>query len=403
MSSVFVGRQPIYDRHQAVYAYELLYRAGPDNHCPHDAAEAATAQVILNSLVEIGLDRLVGGGLGFINVTGPFLCGEPVPLPRERMALEVLEGVEVDEALLEALGGYVRAGYTIALDDFVLSEENRALLELAHIVKLDVLNADVEDLRQRIAALKPHGVKLLAEKVETHEVHRQCLDLGFDYFQGFFFCRPQVVAGHGLPANRLTAMQLLAELQDPHVTVEQLETLVRRDPVLSYRLLRYVNSAFFALPRHVDSIRQAVIYLGQRAIRTWATLLTLAAIDDKPHELVTTALVRARMCEQLAGDDSETAQSAFVVGLFSILDAMMDAPLATIVESLPLTSEVAAALLDREGRLGALLDCTVAYERGDWTAMTPPAGIDAVAVRDAYLDAVQWADAVSRGLMQSHD
>ena len=399
MQDIFVGRQPIYDRDLNVVAYELLFRSGTENRAGPLDGDQATSQVILNAFVEIGLDRVVGACPAYVNLTRNLLLDdESLPLPPERAVLEVLEDVPVDAALLQALGRLRARGYTIALDDFVLDPGREALLEHARIVKLDLQRLTAPELDAHITALRPYDLTLLAEKVETHAELEQCRALGFEYFQGYFFSRPKIVTGQRIPANRLTILQLLAELQNPHIEVEELEQLIRRDVALSYRLLRYINSAFFALPREVDSIRQAVIYLGLKAIRTWATLIALSGIDDKPHELMTTAMVRAKMCELLAeARKLPVRESCFTAGLFSALDALMDMPMESVVESLPLSAEITGALLGREGTIGRTLTQVLDYEQARWQHMDR-ADLSAAQLTDIYLQAVEWAQEVTRAL-----
>ncbi|GIX48625.1 MAG: histidine kinase [Candidatus Tectimicrobiota bacterium] len=395
MQDVFVGRQPIYDRQLDVFAYELLFRSGEANQARFVDGDLATSQVILNTFLEIGLDTIVGQKRAFINLTRGFLLQDCSHVfPAKRVVLEVLEDVHVDAELLAAVRRLAAAGYTIALDDFVYHERLRPLVELADIVKVDVLALDRETLREHVARLRPYGVRLLAEKVETQDDFAYCKDLGFDYFQGYFFCKPDVVRGQRRPANRLTLLQLLARLQDPEMEFGELEALVSRDVVLSYKLLRVVNAAFYGT-RKVDSLHQALLLLGTRVIASWASMILLAGIDDKPHELMLTALVRAKMCELLA---LATAQAnpatSFTVGLFSALDALLDAPMADILRSLPLTEEVARALLAHEGLLGQTLRCVLGYERGAWDDM-PTLGLPPHRVRDAYLQALHWATETS--------
>jgi EAL and modified HD-GYP domain-containing signal transduction protein len=359
----------------------------------------ATSQVILNTFMEIGLDTIVGEKRAFINLTRDFFLQEySAVFPAKRVVLEVLEDIPVDAALLAAVRRLSGQGYTIALDDFVYHERLRPLVELADIVKVDVLAMDRKTLCEHSVLLRQHNVRLLAEKVETREVFKFCKALGFDYFQGYFFCKPEVIKGQRVPANRLATLQLLARLRDPDVEFRELETLMSRDVALSYKLLRLVNSAFYSLPRKVDSLRQALSLLGTKFLTTWVSLLILAGFDDKPLELMVTAMVRAKMCELLAQalgrSDTDTF---FTVGLFSALDALMDSSMEEILKSLPLSDDLAAALLRHEGRLGSALACVLAYERGNWPAVVCP-GLDNAAITGAYLHAITWAAKTSATL-----
>jgi EAL and modified HD-GYP domain-containing signal transduction protein len=392
MPEVFVGRQPIFTRQLDVVAYELLFRSDEGNQARVMNGDQATSQVILNTFVEIGLDAIVGQKRAFINLTRDFLLHDYAPVfPAERVVLEVLEDIPVDAALIAAVRRLAAQGYTIALDDFIYHERLQPLVEVADIIKVDVLALDRRALREHSAALRQYNVRLLAEKVETQEDFAYCQALGFDYFQGFFFCKPEIIKGHRVPANRFATLQLLAKLQDPAVHFRELEELISRDIALSYKLLRLVNSTFYALPRKVDSLRQALLLLGTEFITPWVSLIILSGIDDKPHELMMTAMVRAKMCELLAqaGGHSDT-EAFFTAGLFSALEAIMDGTGEEVLRSLPLTDDLMAALLRYEGILGRVLHCTLAYERGDWQAVSCP-GLDNTTITESYLQAFNWA------------
>lgn len=392
MLDIFVGRQPIFNRQLNVVGYELLFREFETEKAAVVDGDLATSQVILNTFMEIGLDQLVGNRMAFINLTRRFLLEEQplLPVMQGRMVLEVLEDVEVDEALISALRNLSNQGYQIALDDVVDPEDVRSLLEIADIVKLDLLDTDRAHLEAHVATLREYGVWLLAEKVETYEEFELCKGLGFDYFQGYFLSRPKVVSGRRMPTSRLAIVRLLAKLHDPDIEIDELEAIVRQDVSLSYRLLRLINSAFYSLSTKITTVRQALTLLGIQQVQAWVSLLLLSRIDDKPNALVTTAMSRAKMCELLAVAANERGPEAdFTVGLFSILDVLLDLPMEEAIASLPLSDEVTAALLESKGHLGAVLNCTLAYEKGDWGAvscltLTPGE------IRDAYLESLDW-------------
>jgi len=394
MPDVFVGRQPIFDRHLEVVAYELLFRSGGANWADITDGEYATSQVVHDAFMEIGLESLVGSKRAFINLTRDFILQDYTAVfPADRVVLEVLENIVVDTELIEAVRALSRQGYMIALDDFVFNEHLRPLVEIADIIKVDVLALDRPALRQNVSRLRHYDVKLLAEKVETRDDLACCRELGFDYFQGYFLCEPDIVTGQRSPANRLAVLRLLAKLQEAETTMDQLEAIIRQDVSLSLKLLRLVN-ADPSLPHQIDSIHQALLLLGTEFITAWGSLIMLADIGDKPHELMVTALIRGKMCELLAdAKQLPDRERFFTVGLFSVLDAMLDSPMADIVASLPLTEDVAQALLAYEGVLGHTLHSVLAYERGHWEAIRE-LGLDRWAVGEAYLQALTWASAV---------
>jgi EAL and modified HD-GYP domain-containing signal transduction protein len=327
-------------------------------------------------------------------LTGSFIRGDhPLPLDNRQVVLEILEDIEPDQQVVEGMRKLAENQFIIALDDFVYSDKYIPLLELAHIVKLEVMGRSEEELREKIRQLEPFQVKLLAEKVETHEEFEMCKALGFVYFQGYFLCKPHIIEGRSMPANRLVILSLLARLQDPDADIAELERLIVQDVSLTYRLLRFINSAAFALGKEVDSVHRALILIGTNTIKKWVNLLLLARIDDKPRELMRTALIRARMCELLANlhNHPKERDQYFTCGLFSVLDALMDRPMAELLAELPLSSEVKEALLENKGESGKVLTEVLNYEKGAWQALLE-SGIAARDFRDCYLQAVLWAD-----------
>ncbi len=388
-----IGRQPIFDANQQVIGYELLYRQREGAFSNITDGDQATSQIIVNSFWEMGLGKVVGAHKAFVNVTRNFLIhSELLPPPGSQLVIEILEDILVDNEITEAVRELKKRGYTIALDDFTYHPDLTPLLELADIVKLDVLDLDREQLREHLAILRGYPVKLLAEKVETPEMFDLCRELGFDWYQGYFLCRPRVLSGRRMPANRVNAMRMMAKLQRPELDIKGLEELVSQDPTMSYKLLRYINSAAFSPGKKIESLHHAIVYLGEREIRRWANLIALTGIDDKPEELITTSLVRAKMCERLSEASSiGNKDSAFIVGLFSTLDALMDQPIDAVLEQLPLSPEISEALLRHSGPYALLLDTAIDHERGDWEE-SQPGGLDQDSVTTAYLAALEWAE-----------
>jgi EAL and modified HD-GYP domain-containing signal transduction protein len=397
-SPSFVARQPIYDRELDVYAYELLFRAGDVDHADVLDDEVATASTVVTTFADIGLDALVGGRSGFVNATREFVMrGFVTLLPAGRVALELHRTEALDPAVLAELRRLAALGYTIALDDFVMREDSLPLLEVAHFVKLDVQAFTRDQLADQVARLEPYKVKLIASKIEDHHAFDFCKQVGFDYFQGYFFCQPKTVAGRGIPTNRLTQMRLMAVLQDPDCQLEELERAISNDLGVSFRLLRWINSAYFSLPRKVSSVREALMLLGVRNVRSWALLMTLAGIEDQPSELIRTAMTRAKMCELVAQAlDRPNADAHFTVGLFSVVDAFMNMRMQDVLSELPLSPDVSAALLDRSGPLGEVLAWVLTYERGHFECLEPAPHADAM-LRDAYVVALRFADEADAG------
>lgn len=398
MAKVFVGRQPIYDRKMNVFAYELLFRSGAEGGARFTDGDAATSQVLLNTFLEIGVERIAGESLAFVNLTRDLLLNADLELPKEKVVLEVLENIDVDPVLVGAVERLHKAGYRIALDDFAFEPRWEPLLKLAHVVKVEIPALDWAAAPKMVQGLRRYKAKLLAEKVETHEEHERLLKMGFDLFQGYFYCKPLVIEGRRLSSNRLGVLRLMARVNDPAIEVGELEKLIRQDASLSYKLIKYLNSPFFGLRNRVESVRQAITYLGLRTLRTWVTLLAMSGVQDKPPELLKNALQRGRMCELLAkGAGKEGDERFFTTGLLSVLDALMDLPMEQVLQELPLSEEVKAAIIHQEGPLGEALRLAMVCERGEWYQVAD-LSVPGVSLPDVFLDSLQWADEMASDL-----
>jgi EAL and modified HD-GYP domain-containing signal transduction protein len=387
-----VARQPICDRSQRTFAYELLFREPATEQCVFDSGDEATSRVVFNFIVEIGLERLVGPAQAFINLTRDFMLGMNCGLlPRERVVLEILEDSIPDPDFLRELAVLKAKGYRFALDDFNFQEQLSPFLPYCTFIKVDLRLVDRQRLVREMPVLRALPVKLLAEKVETEEEFEFCVALGFDYFQGYFFCRPKIVSAATMPTNRLTLCRLLTRIQQPDVTSQEVESIVGEDPAMSYRLLRYINSAAVSIPRKIESIKHAVGMIGLERIRTLSSLVMLSSLDDKPRELIKTSVIRARMCQLLGQGQSGQHDSYFTTGLFSTLDAFLNCPMETALELLPLSDEIRAALLRHEGPLGRVLASVIAFELVDWDALDRME-IEPARIAQAYFDSVGWGE-----------
>ena len=402
VSEVFIARQPIFDRKLRVVGYELLFRGEDARSNPGRARvldpAAATATVVLNSLTEIGLDRIVGPHVAWINLPREFLLGGLASaLPARATCFEVLEDQLIDDDFVEAIAELREQGYMIALDDFVYDDDVAKLVPLANVIKLDYLQHGPEGLGHQIELLKGFKGKLLAEKVETHEVHAYCSAIGFDLFQGFFYRKPELMSRRRIELNRGSVIRVIGALQNPMLEMDEIEQLVARDVPLSLRLLRYINSAFFGLSHEVASIRQALVMLGVDNVRRWATLTLVGSLEGKPSELTVTALVRARFCELSADALELDSAQLFTLGLFSLIDAMLDLPLDGILAELPFPAVMQEALLHHSGSMGELVDAVAAMEGGYFG--------DAKALVDEaashYVDALMWANDASSALFSA--
>ena len=400
-TDALVARQPIYEPSQRTFGYELLFRNSRTNAASILNPEEATAQVIVNSFLEIGLDRMVGSAPAFINVTDKFiLSGYCESLPKDRIIFEILEDTVPGPELLAELATLRNLGYRFALDDYTFQPHLRPLIPFCHFLKVDLRDVDRSKLRGLIADSRAAGRIVLAEKVETFEEFEFCREAGFHLFQGYFFCRPRIVSAATIPMNRIAICRLLAKLHQPDISTQEVESIVGEDLSLSYRLLRYINSASIALSKTVQSINHAVRLVGTEQIKLLASLIMLTSLDEKPRELMTTSLVRAKMCELLASVTGVHAtEPFFTVGLFSALDAFLDCSMTQALELLPLAADIREALLTRGGDPGKVLESVLSYEQAHWDD-TKLAGITPVGAREVYLRSLQWADKLIRSFNQ---
>lgn len=399
LPNVFIARQPIFDRYLRVIGYELLYRSRASEHATFLNGDEATSQVILNTFAEIGLEEVVGKQKAFINLTRSFFLDKyPLPFTPKQLVIEVPETLVLDQEIIDHIQHFSQQGYPIALDDVTSLTNIRPLLNLADIIKIDLTLIPAEKIQPLAYRLQFHRTKLLAEKVETREQLELCMKAGFDYFQGFFLCRPNLISGHKTSSSRLVLMQMLAKLQDPEVGFEDLEYLLAQDAILSYKLLRLTNSAYYGIRSEIKSIRQAMTLLGLEKLRSWLSLILLVEKQDKPRELTILAMVRARMSELLALNAKlEAPESYFLAGLLSALDAIMDAPLEELLENLLLSETIKEGLLEGKGMLGQAIQCVLAYERAQWEKVSF-LHLNAETIRDIYLQSLQWVETMRKAL-----
>jgi len=399
---VFVARQAIFDRRRKLDAYELLYRAnGAVNEFDGSENSAATKQVISSTLLSLGLDNVLCGKKAFLNFDRHLLFeGAYRNLPRNTIVIEILESVEPTQEVIEICREIRKQGYTLALDDFVWSPSLEPLADLAHLIKIDIRQTSREEQSRLIETYQPRGIAMLAEKVETHEEFEWAWNAGYDLFQGYFFARPVIVRGHQIPTLKTNCLRLLRETQQQDIDFRRLAQLIREDVSLAHKLLRYSNSALLGRREQIDSIGRALMVLGEEGIRRWVALTVLPSLaTDKPGELVTLSIVRARFCERLAQLSGLPIQDkAFLMGMFSVLDALVDRPLNEALQEVNVAPEISRALLgtapDRDS-LACIYLLTRCNEFGDWEQverLSQLCGIPAGAICDAYLEATRWAE-----------
>jgi len=397
MSDVYVGRQPIYNKQLGIYGYELLFRAGVGNNAMMGelGQDGATSTTIINSFLEIGLDKLVGDRLAFINLTEQFFLDESaLPISPQQVVLEILEDIPITAKLIMAVERLKAAGFIIALDDYIYNPAHKPIVSLVDIIKIDLLQLDRKTLIKHVKELKKYKALLLAEKVETMEEFEFCRDLGFDYFQGYFLSRPRIIKSSSLPSNKLAVLNLLAVLNNPQADVEDLEEAISFDVSMSYKILKLINSSFYSFPNKVESIKHAIVILGRVQLRSWASMIAMSKLDDRPSEMIHIAMTRGKMCELLADQANlGSLEAYFTAGMFSALDILMEREISDLIAPLPLSDEVVGALLSRSGPMGDAINCALAYE----LSQPESAKFQNLTSQDlfvAQVEAISWANMV---------
>lgn len=403
---IFIGRQPILDREQQLYAYELLFRRGTQNSADVTDDLAATATVISHVFSELGLEAALGPYLGFVNLDARMLASDALELlPRKKFVLEVLETVDITPEVIRRCRDLKDKGFTLALDDFVTFEErHKPLLDLADIVKVDLMGMETAALRRTVAALRPWKVRLLAEKVDDEAQVKMCRDLGFELFQGYYFAKPTIVAGKKLSHSELSLIRLLGLILDDAET-PQLEGIFKQEPALTLNLMRLTNSAAAGLRQKITSLRHAITVLGRRQLQRWLQLLLYTnPAGGGANPLLQLAATRGRFMELLAGDLMGAARDledrAFMTGIMSLMPALLHMPIGEIIATLSVDPEVREALEHRAGVLGTMLLLTEKQEAGDMDACfaltVELPGIDSDRVNAALAQALAWANNIGQ-------
>jgi EAL and modified HD-GYP domain-containing signal transduction protein len=399
MSSIYVARQPIFELKHGLYGYELLYRRDGEIDRADGETGSMSAEVIVDALLGIGLRAIAGGSIAFVNFSEAQLINETWGLfePSE-VVIELLETVHANPDTVAACKKMTAAGYRIALDDYVPNDDTRALLDYATMVKVDVLGKSEAAIAAIASELRPRGVHLLAERVETATMRDTCAALGFEFFQGYLFSKPETLSKADVAPGQLAIMRLLNLLNDPNTPDQTLDQAFQSDLALSYKLLRIVNAASMG-GRGVTSIPHAVRLVGRSALHRWLSVVLVASMGkagDVTHELALTSITRARMCELLAANarTSRPTGSAFLVGLLSLLDVLFEVPMEKILSHIELSDEVTSALLQRGGPLGMPLKLVESYEKAEWEVAQQLAGASDVPediLGNLYIDSLHWA------------
>ncbi|MGR5131897.1 EAL and HDOD domain-containing protein [Vibrio alfacsensis] len=368
MKYSYVARQPILDKEKRTIGYELLFRDGPKNTFPEVEPELATSRLLSDHFLSTHYSTL-GDKLGFVNFPYQSLVNlVPTLFPKDSLVVEVLEDCEPTDELFHAIQHLHQLGYTVALDDFIPTKAWKRFLPYVAIIKFDIRSVPIERAAIYIQSLAQFDIDFLAEKVETYHEFEQAIAAGFNLFQGYFFSKPKMIQKKRLNPAFLTMIQLCKEIADNPVNFNEIERLFSIDITLSYKLLAYVNSGY-TLTTKIKSFRQALIYLGEERLRRFISLVAIASVqEDKPDSLYSLAIQRARMCELLLSQMNTEYDpgQAFLTGMFSLLDSLLDQPLTEVINHIPVDEDIKQALTYREGTLGHLLSMIIAYEKADW-------------------------------------
>jgi len=401
MNNVFIARQPVYNKKLEVIGYELLFRNNLDEQVEIVDKEIATAQVILNILLEVGLEKIVGQRIAFINVARDFITSDLVySLDKEKIVLEISEDIEADPEVIAALQKISKKGYKINLDNFVYDYKKDELIKLANYIKLDVSMFTREELKSQANLLRNGNAQLIASKIETQNNFDVCNEIKMDYYQGYYLAQPNIIKGTRLSAIRYSVLKLHRKFQDPQASLVEIEELLSKDVYLTYRIFNNINNSKLGQQK-VATLSEAVELVGLDEIKTWVELLLRSKLDDSPNELLVSVLTRAKMCELLALSlNKSDAGSYFIVGLFSNVDVILDKNMSELLKSLPLTEQMNEALLYGKGSMADALKCVFAYEKGDWEAVTFE-GAEKSMIIDSYLKSVDWASDLGTELIAS--
>ena len=400
MTNFIIGRQQIFDKNLNISAYELFFRGNNFDLSDNREATLATHQVITDSILEMGLNNIVGEHKAFINFTTQNIIEKtPLNLPKDRVIIEIMENVNIDSRVMYNLREMSQKGYLISLDNFSLTHKHQKLLEFVDIIRLNVLAMGENRIREIITQLKFYDVKILAAKIETIDQHKYLQELGCDYFQGFFFNKPNLVAGKRIGSNQSEALRLLTIANNPKVEFDELIREVSQNLSLSYKILCYINSASYPASIKIKSINQAVAYLGLDELKRWINLVVLSSLSNKPNYVVQNSLIRGKMCESLAKLEKKNIAKHtefFLIGMLSSLDSVLDISLEDAMEQLPLGDRIKDAILYHKGLGGEALSCVLNYERGNFDEISFN-GVSQLVIGKAYIESISWARNVTSG------
>ncbi|MGB3211179.1 MAG: HDOD domain-containing protein [Desulforhopalus sp.] len=395
--NAFVARQPIFNTNKQIFGYELLFRTGMSNAFPDVDGETATSSLLSSSFLTVGIDNISNGKNVFINFTEDLLVrGIPTMFPEEKVIVEVLENVPPTDAVISACQDLQEKGYALALDDFVYQENLVPLIEIAKFIKVDFRLTPIDEIATLISALKNYPCYLLAEKIETYQEFNQAKEMGFSYFQGYFFARPEILKNKEISSSQLIMIKLICEINKAEFDVKNLESLINCDVSIAYKLLKYLNSSYFSRVQPISSVKQAIAFLGDYGIRLFVSLVVASKLaEQKPSELIRTSIIRANVLFRIGEELNTQSTELFMLGLFSLIDAMLDNNMENLLKQLPVAPDIQEALVGRTGKLFPFLHLIESYEACNWECLEEEIAkinIGADKLIEFYIDAVKLAD-----------
>jgi EAL and modified HD-GYP domain-containing signal transduction protein len=401
----FIARQPILDREKDVFAYELLFRDGKSNCYPDVVRDEATTKHISKNYLTLGLDDISCSKKSFINFQSQTLMGGlPSSLDPENVVIELVDGAYDHDSLLNICKHVKNMGYKLALEDYRLDPKWNEFLSYVDMVKVNTTQSNYDTISQNVHRFLDADVQLIAEKVDTQQDFSIYRDMGFDYFQGYFFARPESVTNRDLPTSKLTLVELMGASSSASFNIDNVNQVIEHDVGLSYMLLRFINNPTINKRYKITSLRHALNYMGEVEIKKFIALLALANLsDNKPIELLHLSLVRAKFCDLVAAQKKigDNPPTGFLVGLFSLLDALLDQDMKSLINQLPLVDEVKVALCGGQSELSIYLTLARAFESGSWLKVIRIAGIleiDQKRLHSLFNEAIVWGNGVRKSI-----
>ncbi len=396
---IYVARQPIFDKNQKVVSYEMLFRANKQNYYNAVDGNEATCDVISNTFLSIGIEKLTGGKKAFINFTEELLLNEiPAMLPKEYLVIEILETVEPTKEIINVCKKLKRLGYTIALDDFVFEPKFQTLIQVADIIKVDFLETEGADRKKIVDKLSDFNIKFLAEKVETIDDFNDAVNYGYSFFQGYFFSKPEIISEQDIPINNYSSVKILQMIYNDTFSLEVMEDIIKRDVSISYKLLRMINSSYYGFRSKINSIKQAMVILGMDEMKKWISLVMIKkTCSEKYSELLMRGIVRARLGELIASSIKvdNLLSDIFLMELLSNLNIVLNKPMTEILKELAINEEIKNALNGKNNNLGILHELLRSYQDGDWhkfEIFAQALGISGIDISELYVEALTWAN-----------